>query len=161
MRGRHAPQAFVERDAHGRGQVQAADGPGNGDVKEGLWKSGPQVGRQAAGLRAENQIKARTRRHGPERVRTGFGEQADLLRLRARSGQEFMDVIPDGQPYLGPVVQAGPFEVPILEGEAQRPDEVERGAGPEAGAADVARVPVNLRAHQDHVAFEGRAVFML
>ena len=54
-----------------------------------------------------------------------------------------------------PIVEAGPPHLPLVEGEAEGADEVEGGAGGEAGAAGVSRVPVNFRLHQDYMKGHG------
>jgi hypothetical protein len=62
-------------------------------------------------------------------------------------------MLPDGQLDVGPIVQPGAPEVAVFEGEPQRADQVQERPGPDAGAADVARVPVYVRGHKDDVAF--------
>jgi hypothetical protein len=48
-------------------------------------------------------------------------------------------------------VQLGPVEIPIVERETERLDEVQVGARGQGGAANVARVPVDLGLDQDDV----------
>jgi hypothetical protein len=50
-----------------------------------------------------------------------------------------------------PVVESRALYLTLGEGEAQRLDEVQGGAGGEAAAARVSGVPVNLGMHQDDV----------
>ena len=61
------------------------------------------------------------------------------------------EALVDGQLELGPVVEAGAADLLVVETEAKRLDEVEPGASRDAGASDIAGVPVDLRLDQDDV----------
>lgn len=50
-----------------------------------------------------------------------------------------------------PVVESGPFEVAILEREAQRPDQMEPSLGSGTQSGDTPRVGRDLRLDQDYV----------
>ena len=50
-----------------------------------------------------------------------------------------------------PVVQPGPFQVPVAQGEAQRLHQMQHRAGGSAGAGNVAGILRDFRVHQDNV----------
>ncbi len=64
---------------------------------------------------------------------------------------EGLPVGPEAGQDVGPVVEAGATELFGLQGEAERLDQMEASPGRQAGAADVAGVPVDLGRYQRHV----------
>ena len=50
-----------------------------------------------------------------------------------------------------PVIEAGALHLPLVEREAERLDQVQRGAGGKARTPGVAGVPVDLGMHEDDV----------
>ena len=90
--------------------------------------------------------------HAPEIARGLRTEEEGLAQL----GQLRLDAVPvgpDARQDTWPVVQAGPFYAPIVQGEAERPHQVELSTRGQTAAARIPRVPVDLRLHQHHVQF--------
>ena len=79
--------------------------------------------------RAERRVPEESRRLRREEIWLAERRQLALERLPAR---------PDAQVDVLPVVEAGAFHLALVEREAERLDEMQRGAGGEAGAAGVA-----------------------
>jgi hypothetical protein len=50
-----------------------------------------------------------------------------------------------------PVVETGALDLFLVEREAERLNQMQRGAGRQAGATDVAGVPVDFRMHENDV----------
>ena len=65
--------------------------------------------------------------------------------------QSFIEAGVDGELKLVPVIQPGPLERAIVDGESKRLDEVEGATGRGAQARDVAGVGRDLRFHEDDV----------
>ena len=86
----------------------------------------------------------------PVRARRRRREEPRLAERRQRA-RERLPRGPGVQLHARPVVEAGALDVLVIEGEAERLDEVQRGADGERGAAEVARVPVDLGLDEDEV----------
>jgi hypothetical protein len=64
---------------------------------------------------------------------------------------EGVPVVPDADVDVFPVVETGSLHLPVVEREAERPDEVKGGTDRKAGAAGVAGVPMDFRVDEDDV----------
>ena len=108
--------------------------------------------RQAAGLAAEDQhdILSSAERRIPELARR-LGREEVRLAERRQLALERVPVGPDPQVDVLPVIEAGAFDLLLVERKAERLDEMQRRAGRQAGAAGVAGVPVNLGMNEDDV----------
>jgi len=65
---------------------------------------------------------------------------------------EMIKIFPDAEFYLLPVIQTCPLNFFALQGKPQWFDQMQLGSGGHTRSADVARVPVDLRWHQNDVA---------
>jgi hypothetical protein len=155
MPGRIFPQAFIEDDGGCGGEVETANVPGNGDVVGGSRILIQDRCRQPFCFRTEYQEQSGGRWHRPEWGCTVFSEKDDFFCAYLKRGSETLKIIPGIQIDFGPVVEAGPFNLPAVKGKTQGTDQVQAGAGTDAGAAYVAGVPVHIRVHQNYMAFKG------
>ena len=92
--------------------------------------------------RAERRVPEQPLALRREEPRLAQRRQLALERLPARPGAQ-IDVLP--------VVESRALHLALVEGEAERLDEMQRRPGREAGAPRVAGVPVDLGMHQDDV----------
>ena len=60
-----------------------------------------------------------------------------------------IEVVPDGQVHVGPVIEAGAFEVAILKGKAEGLNQMQRGPGRRAQSGDTAGILRNFRLVKD------------
>ena len=67
---------------------------------------------------------------------------------------EVIEIPPDAEFYLLPVIQTRPFNFLAFQRKTQRLDQMQKGSGGHTCSSDVARIPVNLRRYQNDVAFE-------
>ena len=109
---------------------------------------------ESAGFGPENEKKPQWWRHWPERLLSGFWQQHHFILAGRQFGLQIVKIIPDAEFHLLPVVQTRPFYFFAVQRKSQRPDEMQKGSGGHAGAADIAGVPVDFRRYKHHVTFQ-------
>lgn len=146
-------QRFVENDAGGRRQIEAANQrreDRDPDAKVGMVVE--QFVRQSLGFLAEDKKVT-----SPE-VRldvgfSGFFRGVPVTGVRV-CGLQFRQRLPlmnlDGRP----VVETGSFEVTIVQGEAESTDQVQNGSGSAAEPGNVAGIGRDFRFNQDDVKWD-------
>jgi hypothetical protein len=150
---------LVKDDAHRGGKIQTAD-PGLYRYLEGIFTIAIEKGcRQPPCFGAEHHENTLRRGHLPVRTLSAFGHQHDLAAGGLHLSGKMIKIIPNLQRHFGPVIQAGPFDLPRTQGKSQRPYQMQRSPCAQAGTTDIAGIPVHLRRHQDHMAV-GRAEFI-
>jgi len=137
-------QGFIQYDADGRREVQGTyvacdwnmiDSVGIG-VENGPGKS--------FGFRAEHEKHSFHHRHGPEGYCTAFAEKEYFICFRGHGINKGLEIRPDFQIDMLPVIQTGPFDPSTIQGKAKGFDEMQRRSGTETGSADVAGIPVDV-----------------
>lgn len=142
------PHSFEQHDRNGSREVQAARAAHrNSNRALGICRK--ERLRQPFGFPAENEEIAVRERHivvGPLRFR-GDEEPARVRFSRLQLRQR----IPDAKIDLFPIIETGPLQLPIVQREAERLDEVQRRTRRETEAADVAGIRRNLRLNENDV----------
>lgn len=132
-------QCLIHAHGHRIGQVEGAGGivVDHGQTYAAVRIVVQQAFRQALGLLAEDQVRA-----------VGIGNVAvDMAGFGGKieegagvSGKKVVQVLVIGNVQKGPVVQARPFQLFVINGKAHGLHQMETGAGGGAGTADVAGV---------------------
>ena len=152
--------AEVDDAAHGGGEVEGAFALEHGEGDERFGVLGEEGGGQAAGLFAEDEVVAMVeQRLGEAGERAGGvgGEEPEAGGLLGAEERIPGDVLTRAQ--AGPVIKAGATAGLFGRVKAQWLDEVERAAGGDAGAADVAGVVGDLGFVEDDMKHAGDLAF--
>jgi hypothetical protein len=131
-------EGFIENNAGGGGEVEAAGAGEHGNLEGALGVGGEEGGGEAGGFLAQEDPGVRGELRGPEGLAGEAGSEDEGV--GTDGGQEGGEVIVDGDGHMPEVVHAGALKVFVGEEEAQRAHEVEGGAGGGAEAGDVAGV---------------------
>jgi hypothetical protein len=144
---------FEQNNPDRRRQVEAPRSPhGNRQQLFGVLRQ--QGLGQAFGFPAEDQKIAGLERH----VVVGairFCREKEEASRRFPGGVQFLERIPELDVDFLPVIEAGAFQRPVVDGESERLNKVKSGAGGKAKPPDVARVRRNLRLDEDDVKRSG------
>jgi hypothetical protein len=132
-------EGFVEGDAGGGGEVQAAGGFAHGDSEALAGVLGEEGFGEAFGFAAEDEAIAVAVVGFPEGA-GGFGGEEPESGPLPHPALKFGPGVPDADVAFVPVVHARAAEGFFVEGEAEGSDEVESTAGGQAKSGDVAGV---------------------
>ena len=143
-------QGLVENDACGHCQVEATDaGVGHGDGVGAIGIEPQDLVWQSLGLLAKHKMVAGPEPALPKGLLGLFAEKKKpFFVLGLEIGVEVRPV-PDGN--VGPIIESGPFQVPIVGGESQGVDEMEHRVRRPAQPGDGAGVGRDLRFDQHDV----------
>ena len=107
---------------------------------------------QAAGLASEDQDDIVWRRRVARPTAAAWlSSRRSRVRQASAAPLEAGPARPHAQVDVLPVVEARALHLPFIQREAERLDQMQRGAGSQAGPPGVAGVPVNLGMHEDDV----------
>ena len=135
---------FKEADRDRIGQIEAADlaPDGDADLSVGMLLDHPV--RETLGFGAEEEHFPPFEGVGVERVGE-FAPGQDEGMAASGSLDEFCPALPDNEIQIGPVVQAGAADIPVLEAESKGADQMKAGLRGGANATDISGVGGNFR----------------
>jgi len=144
-------QTFIQGNAGGSGKVQGAGIRCDGNVEGGIGVFVQDFFRKSFGFRSENEKQPDRRRHGPEGGSPFFGKHRNLVFFRRHFQFKRVKVFPERQFDPIPVIQTGPLHLTAVKGKAQGLNNMQIATCGQAGASDIACIPMYFRGHQNDV----------
>lgn len=111
-------------------------------------------GRETTGFATANEVVAQLEGHIPVGGVTLGGEEPGTAGRSA--GEEFVEILPHPHGDVFPVIETGTANVLVLEGEAQRLDQMQGGTGRQAEPARSSGVVRDFGCDEDQVKHGGR-----